>query len=371
MRTRESVRAVVVIAGVCALLGSASVTAAGATVARQSSVVAVRDSKVPLNRTLTSLEPTGASRCSNQPKSEFPTGMVGVSASIFCDVTKLGTKSYFFSYVFDSAADYTTSVAAYNSYEAIYPSVAGNECPTNGQRDYGVLPWRSSNLPPKHGQVLECVYASGHDPIYTWTVPSKRVLLYAVANPNSSMAHLNSWWKANAEKSAHGISAHAKGKAHLSTLAALAPSGLADCTIQTASKYVAGMTGVVASDYCTVPTLGTQSSFYSYVFDNASDYATSVAAYNTFKQIDPANPGGSGCPLSSGAVTGIVQWHSSTFPTLNGQNLECRMSASSSTGPGVIPDYIWTVPTKNVLMEVVGDPNSTMQTLDTWWTSHT
>jgi hypothetical protein len=372
---KAAFRSIGVVIGTCLLVGSTFGLSAAAATLRQSSVRASVDAKVKLNSTLLSLRPSGSTNCTNQPKANFPTGVVAVSASVFCDLPKLGAKSYFYSYVFNSASAYTAGLAAFNSYEAIYPSVAGNECPTTGVRDYGVLPWRSSNLPPARGQVLECVMVEGtasqnNDPLYVWTVPSKKTLLYALADPASTMAHLNSWWKKNAENSAHSISAHSKSPAHLSTLTSVAPSGLSDCSVQPPSNYVSGMTGVVASDFCSVPTLGTSSSFYSYVFDNATDYATSLAAYNSFKDIDGAGSG-SGCPLGSGAVTGVVQWHSSTFPTRNGQNLECRMSASVKGGPGVIPDYIWTVPSKNVLMEVVGDPNSTMQSLDTWWTGHT
>jgi hypothetical protein len=360
------------------LAGSASVataTAAAASAPGHAAAVASA-SKTPLNSALSSFVPHGASKCVAQSSSLFPPGMVGVAASIYCALPKLGTSGGFYSYAFNNGSDYAKSLAAYNAFKLIYPSVAGNVCPISIATDFGSVPWHSSNFPPRGGQVLECIMiptgkSTGAVPDYIWTVPSKHVFLEAVGNPGSTMRHLSAWWKADSVNGAKARSTatHASGPPHASTLVALAPRGTADCVAQDRSNLPAGLVGLVQATYCVLPKLGAKSSYYAYVFDNATDYAVSVAAYNKYKTLDPATADDA-CPMAAGFTQGAVKWDNGSFPSRSDQILECIMVDEPTVGPGLVPDYVWTVPTKNVLLEAAGDPGSTMQSLDAWWTAN-
>ena len=65
-------------------------------------------------------------------------------------------------------------------------------------------------------------------------------------------------------------------------------------------------------------------------------------------------------------------WGNKSFPLRNGQDVQCLTVAPGNAAAGVpntIPDYIWTVPTKYVILEALGDPGSTMQHLNAWWSA--
>jgi hypothetical protein len=65
-----------------------------------------------------------------------------------------------------------------------------------------------------------------------------------------------------------------------------------------------------------------------------------------------------------------VPWHYGSFPPLSGQNLECVMVTNGGTGPADVPEYIWTVPSENTILDVIGKPNTTTQQLGAWWTAN-
>jgi hypothetical protein len=150
-------------------------------------------------------------------------------------------------------------------------------------------------------------------------------------------------------------------------LARLMPPESDQCS---ASKTVAtppGLVGLVDTEQCSLPNLGAQSHIFGYIFDNASDYTTSLNAINSFKEITPATPG-VGCPTSNASDNGQVQWSNGAFPTMSGQVIECSMEATSSSATtNNVPNYVWTVPSKLVIFSAVADPGSTMQHLDQWW----
>jgi hypothetical protein len=155
-----------------------------------------------------------------------------------------------------------------------------------------------------------------------------------------------------------------------SALMALLPSGLSHCDSPlTSSQLPTEMMGLIASAACDAPRLGAKSFIYAYEFDNADDYTTSLKNLNTFKGFVATSPS-VGCPTSNSSDNGTAQWGNSAFPSRSGQILECEMTAANGKGANNIPDYLWTLPTKHLILEAVGDPGSTMQHLDAWWSSH-
>ena len=154
-----------------------------------------------------------------------------------------------------------------------------------------------------------------------------------------------------------------------SALAALLPSGVTHCDspMTSSEQLPTKMAGLIASAACLIPKLGATSYAYGYEFDNASDYATSLNDLNTYEGFVPTSPS-VGCPTSNSSDEGANQWGNSAFPSTSGQILECTME-SEDKGPNNVPAYIWTIPTKNVILEATGDPGSTMQSLDAWWSS--
>ena len=153
-----------------------------------------------------------------------------------------------------------------------------------------------------------------------------------------------------------------------SALATLLPSGVARCNPITPSDIPPGLVGLVTTAICVVPKLGTDSFIRAFMFDNTGDYATGLNALNAFKSFVPTSPPVS-CPTSNSSDNGTNPWGSSAFPMRSGQILEC-LTVGESGGSDNIPDYVWTLPTKNVIVEAQGDPGSTMQSLDAWWTAH-
>jgi hypothetical protein len=338
-----------------------------------SPAMAATADKTPGSTALTAMLPKGLTNCGKQTAGNLPAGLVGLSVSYSCSIPKLGKMATLFAYAFDNASDYAKSLVAYNALKNIVPSMAGNNCQVTVPTDFGVVPWHSSRYPTTKGQDVECdvflTTGSGKKTTaeYIWTIPSKHVILEAVGYNSTSLTSLESWWKANSDKKVKASLAAVKGKQHASTLVNLFPTGATECTPQTRSVLPPGMVGVVLTNDCDLPKLGPQAVFYSYVFDNAQDYATSLAAYTSFKKIDPTTADNE-CPMAAGFGFGVTQWHNDLFPSRSGQLLECTTVALKAGGTNNVPDYIWTVPSENVLLEAAGVPGETMQNLDTWWT---
>jgi hypothetical protein len=133
-------------------------------------------------------------------------------------------------------------------------------------------------------------------------------------------------------------------------LSSLLPPESDQCTASKTVDSPPGLVGLVDEDQCSLPNLGTQSYIHGYIFDNASDYTTSLNAINSFKGITPATPG-VGCPTSSTSDNGVVQWNNGSFPTMSGQVIECTYDATSSRAKtNTIPNYVWTVPSQFVVL---------------------
>ena len=101
---------------------------------------------------------------------------------------------------------------------------------------------------------------------------------------------------------------------------------------------------------------------FAFQFDSAADYTASLPILNKFKGFDPAQAG-STCPPGSNPQDSIG-WHNTAFPSMDGQILECLSVGTSDAQP----DYIWTYPTENAVMDAQAAANSSFTDLDNWWT---
>jgi hypothetical protein len=175
-----------------------------------------------------------------------------------------------------------------------------------------------------------------------------------------------------AAKVQHFVSTGKKAKplATDQALSSLLPPESDKCTASTTVTSPPGLVGLVDYEQCSLPNLGSNSDVYGYIFDNASDYASSLAAYNKFKDITPATAG-VGCPTPNTSDNGVVEWSNGEFPTRSDQVVECTYEAASATAKtNNVPNYVWTVPSKFVIISAEGDPGSTMKHLDQWWTKY-
>lgn len=185
--------------------------------------------------------------------------------------------------------------------------------------------------------------------------------LWVVGLCGAAVLFAQATW-AGADQTGHGST----GKSKIDpALAGLLPPVVKKCFPLKPSLRARGLVGVTDAIYCAAPRLGPKSYVFAYLFDDSNDYSTSLSVYDKFKQIAPATPG-VGCPTSAANQNGVSAWSNRTFPTRSGQVLECTTEADP-TGKIDIPDYVWTVPTKNAILEVFGGPGLSMQRLESWW----
>jgi len=154
------------------------------------------------------------------------------------------------------------------------------------------------------------------------------------------------------------------------SLRSVMPPEAKSCSTVPASGNPPGMVGIVDVAYCTLPKLGADSHLYAYLFDNAADYQTSGTALFKYEMFVPTPT--QGCPTTTSSQMGGQTWGNKTFPLRPGQDVQCLTVAPGNAAAGVpntIPDYIWTVPSRHVILEALGDPGSTMQHLNAWWSA--
>jgi hypothetical protein len=159
-----------------------------------------------VDQALARLLPPESDRCSTSKTTASPPGLVGLVDTEACSLPNLGAQSHIFGYIFDNAADYTTSLNAINSFKEITPATPGVGCPTSNASDNGQVEWSNGAYPTMSGQVIECTMeatsasaTTNNVPNYVWTVPTKLVILSAVADPGSTMQHLDQWWSKDSE----------------------------------------------------------------------------------------------------------------------------------------------------------------------------
>jgi hypothetical protein len=148
----------------------------------------------------------------------------------------------------------------------------------------------------------------------------------------------------------------------ITPLAQLLPSDVdsfADCSHN--SSPPTGLVGLTNALICTPKNL-TGGQIFAFQFDTPADYATSLAALNKFKGFDPSTAG-STCPPGADSQDSIG-WHNNAYPSRTGQILECLSVGTNNTQP----DYIWTYPTENAVIDAQAADHSTFSDLDSWWT---
>ena len=109
-----------------------------------------------VDQALARLLPPESDRCSASKTTASPPGLVGLVDTEACSLPNLGAQSHIFGYIFDNAADYTTSLNAINSFKEITPATPGVGCPTSNASDNGQVEWSNGAYPTMSGQVIEC-----------------------------------------------------------------------------------------------------------------------------------------------------------------------------------------------------------------------
>lgn len=154
--------------------------------------------------------------------------------------------------------------------------------------------------------------------------------------------------------------AHGAVPAGVAPLAQLLPGDVdaaTECSRNSSPPPLAGLTKALICAPKDLP--GGQ--IFAFQFDSAADYIASLAVLNRFKGFDPATAGPA-CPPAN--AQGEIGWNNPSFPVQAGQSLECLSVGTGDTQP----DYIWTYPTDNAVIDAQGAANSSFTDLDTWWT---
>ena len=136
----------------------------------------------------------------------------GLVKSLECYDSGVGSGDSIYAYQMNSSANYQASWANFNTWAAVSASSASN-CPPSGSSTQGSGPWDDSGsggsgfYPTAAGQTLECGFffsntKNQNEPTYAWSFPSEDAYVIAIADANSTFAHLQSWWVNNSDPNA-------------------------------------------------------------------------------------------------------------------------------------------------------------------------
>lgn len=150
------------------------------------------------------------------------------------------------------------------------------------------------------------------------------------------------------------------------TLHKLLPDDARGCTSKVSTiKTLQGLSSVLGCNESTINGV-----VFAYQFDSSADFQASLTAFNKAESFDPS-AATTTCPPKQAGGNGVTNWHSKLYPSLPGQRLECfDVSQNGSANSPQQPTYIWTAPSENAMFQAVGGTNTSMSTLDTWWTNH-
>ncbi len=148
--------------------------------------------------------------CKAAPKTGWATP--GLVKSLECYDSGVGSDDSIYAYQMNSLADYEASWANFNTWAAFSAS-STSACPPSGSSTQGSGPWDDTGsngngfYPAAAGQTLECGYffsnsKNQNEPTYAWSFPSEDAYVIAIGDANSTFAHLESWWLANADPNA-------------------------------------------------------------------------------------------------------------------------------------------------------------------------
>src|SRR5438128_5927325 len=92
----------------------------------------------------------------------------------------------------------------------------------------------------------------------------------------------------------------------------------------------------------------------AYQMDNRADYDKAWSKFNSWSSFDESTAG-SKCPAASNGRQGLQSWKSDSFPSVQGQVIECW------TGSNAAPIYVWTMPTQDAFFVAVGAHGSSFK----------
>jgi len=97
--------------------------------------------------------------------------------------------------------------------------------------------------------------------------------------------------------------------------------------------------------------------------DSRADFDKAWSNFNSWSSFDESTAGPN-CPASTTGGQGITPWSSKSFPSMQGQVLECW------TGSNAAPIYVWTMPSQDAFFVAVAADGSSFKDLDTWWADY-
>jgi hypothetical protein len=158
---------------------------------------------------------------------------------------------------------------------------------------------------------------------------------------------------------------------NVAPLTQLLPGDLSDTTTECSTykgPFDWSMPGLAQALTCTDPSLS-GGYIYAYQMDSSTNYVTAWQNFNTYWKFDVSSAGtGTACPPTGSNDRGITPWHSSWFPYVNSQVLECAWVGANGTYNK--PAYTYAYPTEDAFITVVAAPNSAFDALNTWWTTY-
>jgi hypothetical protein len=126
-----------------------------------------------------------------------PSTLQGVTTNASCTTSSAGL--FLNGYQFDTPGDYTAGLNELRSLSGFDPSVAGSVCPPAAGSRACASFWHS-NVNKKYrqpNQVLD-IYLDSHtsDPVILWSMPTQRVVLFAVdTTSGATFDTMWGWWK--------------------------------------------------------------------------------------------------------------------------------------------------------------------------------
>jgi hypothetical protein len=282
-------------------------------------------------------------------------------------------------YLLKTNTDFRMAWKNFNDWWKFRSNSVGTKCPPEGTSE-GIeitSDISSLDLPTADESSLECgQQATSHDsfaPTYAWSLPGYNAILVAQGASGTSFTALRLWASRATPHSASRPTPPASLTlaAGVASLTQLLPGDLSDTTTECSAykgPFDWSMPGLAQALTCTDPSLS-GGYIYAYQMDSSTNYVTAWQNFNKYWAFDVSSTG-TACPPtgSNGRGRGITPWHSSWFPYVNGQVLECAWVGANGTYNR--PAYTYAYPTEDAFITVVAAPNSAFDALNTWWTTY-
>jgi hypothetical protein len=162
--------------------------------------------------------------------------------------------------------------------------------------------------------------------------------------------------------------------AGVAPLIQLVPSDVNPANCKATAKPHWSSPGLVNSLQCYDSALGSDGdSIFAYQMNSSAHYAASWANFNTWASFSARS--GSGCPPSGSKTQGSVPWNDTGsggggyYPAAAGQTLECGYFFANTHNQSE-PTYAWSFPSEDAYVIAIGDANSTLSQLQSWWSAN-